>query len=44
LIHIDVKKLGRIANGPGHRITGPRKNKRRTTYTADGRRVGDAGW
>jgi transposase InsO family protein len=44
LIHIDVKKLGRITNGPGHRITGSRKNKRRTTYTPDGRRIGDAGW
>jgi transposase InsO family protein len=44
LIHIDVKKLGRISNGPGHRVTGSRKNQRRTTYTPDGRRVGDAGW
>ena len=44
LIHIDIKKLGRIHNGPGHRITGSRKNNRRTTYTADGRRIGDAGW
>jgi transposase InsO family protein len=44
LIHIDVKKLGRITNGPGHRITGSRKNNRRTTYTRDGRRIGDAGW
>ena len=44
LIHIDVKKLGRISNGPGHRVTGSRKNQRRTTYTPDGRRIGDAGW
>lgn len=44
LVHIDVKKLGRITNGPGHRITGSRKNNRRTTYTPDGRRIGDAGW
>jgi transposase InsO family protein len=44
LIHIDVKKLGRITNGPGHRVTGSRKNQRRTTYTPDGRRTGDAGW
>jgi transposase InsO family protein len=44
LIHIDVKKLGRITV-PGHRITGNRKQGgRRTTYTPDGRRVGDAGW
>jgi hypothetical protein len=44
LIHIDVKKLGRILL-PGHRITGNRRQRAaRTTYTADGRRVGDAGW
>jgi transposase InsO family protein len=44
LIHIDVKKLGRIHNGPGHRMTANRRNQRRTTYTPDRRRVGDAGW
>jgi transposase InsO family protein len=44
LIHIDVKKLGRIHNGPGHRMTGSRRNQRKTTYTTDGRRIGDAGW
>jgi transposase InsO family protein len=44
LIHIDVKKLGRITV-PGHRMTGNRRQGgRRTTYTLDGRRVGDAGW
>jgi transposase InsO family protein len=44
LVHIDVKKLGRITV-PGHRVTGNRKQRaRRTTYTPDGRRVGDAGW
>jgi transposase InsO family protein len=43
LIHIDIKKLGRIHNGPGHRITGNRRNQRRVR-TADGRRVGVAGW
>jgi transposase InsO family protein len=42
LIHIDVKKLGRILK-PGHRVTGHRKQTR-NTYTPDGRRVGDAGW
>ena len=42
LIHIDVKKLGRIL-APGHRVTGKR-SQRRTTYTPDGRRIGDAGW
>jgi transposase InsO family protein len=42
LIHIDVKKLGRILK-PGHRVTGTRRQTR-TTYTPDGRRIGDAGW
>jgi transposase InsO family protein len=42
LLHIDVKKLGRILV-PGHRVTGKRR-QRRTTYTPDGRRLGDAGW
>ena len=43
LIHIDIKKLGRIQNGPGHRVTGDRRNQRRKT-APDGRRVGTAGW
>jgi transposase InsO family protein len=44
LVHIDVKKLGRILV-PGHRVTGNRRQGgRRTTYTPDGRRIGDAGW
>jgi transposase InsO family protein/transposase len=44
LLHIDVKKLGRIGpRGAGHRVTGKRSHSR-TTYTADGRRIGDAGW
>jgi transposase InsO family protein len=44
LIHIDVKKLGRITV-PGHRVHGDRRQGgRRTTYTPDGRRIGDAGW
>jgi transposase InsO family protein len=42
LVHIDVKKLGRILR-PGHRVTGKRINAR-NTYTPDGRRIGDAGW
>jgi transposase InsO family protein len=42
LIHIDIKKLGRILR-PGHRVTGDRRSKRATTYTPDGRRIGDAG-
>jgi transposase InsO family protein len=45
LIHVDVKKLGRIVR-PGHRVTGDRRtqNTQRNTYTPDGRRIGDAGW
>jgi transposase InsO family protein len=43
LIHIDIKKLGRILR-PGHRVTGNRRSKSHNTYTADGRRIGDAGW
>jgi len=44
LVHIDVKKLGRITL-PGHRVTGNRRQKSaRTTYTPDGRRIGNAGW
>ena len=44
LVHVDVKKLGRITV-PGHRVTGNRRQgARRTTYTPDGRRIGDAGW
>jgi transposase InsO family protein len=44
LIHVDVKKLGRVLL-PGHRMTGNRRQRASaTTYTADGRRIGDAGW
>jgi transposase InsO family protein/transposase len=44
LLHIDVKKLGRILL-PGHRVTGNRRQRApKNTYTADGRRIGDAGW
>src|ERR1700759_909249 len=42
LVHLDIKKLGRILR-PGHRVTGRRKQTK-NTYTPDGRRVGDAGW
>jgi transposase InsO family protein len=42
LIHIDVKKLGRILR-PGHRVT-RRRSQTKNTYTPDGRRIGDAGW
>ena len=42
LLHVDVKKLGRIRVA-GHRVTG-KPRQRATTYTPDGRRIGDAGW
>jgi transposase len=42
LIHIDVKKLGRILK-PGHRVTGDRRGQSR--YRSGGsKRVGAAGW
>jgi transposase InsO family protein len=45
LIHIDVKKLGRIHDGPGHRITGPALRRRppRRTDLSGVRRL-TAGW
>ena len=41
LIHIDVKKLGRI-RGAGHRVTGSRASQQRTRV--NGRLTGVAGW
>lgn len=41
LIHIDVKKLGRI-RGAGHRVTGERSSQRKTR--AHGKRCDVAGW
>jgi transposase InsO family protein len=41
LIHIDVKKLGRI-RGAGHRVTGHRASQKRTRV--NGKRTGVAGW
>src|SRR4051812_31096963 len=41
LVHIDIKKLGRI-RGAGHRVTGTRASQRKTRR--HGRRVGVAGW
>ena len=41
LIHVDVKKLGRI-RGVGHRISGSRASQARTRR--EGRRTGAAGW
>ncbi len=41
LIHIDVKKLGRILK-PGHRVTGDRRGQAQTSR--NGKNVGLAGW
>ena len=41
LIHIDIKKLGRILR-PGHRVTGNRRGQARPVR--DGKQVGAAGW
>jgi transposase InsO family protein len=41
LIHVDVKKLGRI-RGAGHRMTGSRASQAKTRR--HGRRVGASGW
>ena len=41
LIHIDVKKLGRILK-PGHRVTGDPRGQQR--IRRDGKKVGLAGW
>jgi transposase InsO family protein len=38
LIHIDVKKLGRITQGPGHRVTGRKRGTPRMTDAAGVRR------
>jgi transposase InsO family protein len=45
LVHIDVKKLGRIVGGAGHRINGPRGRRVAGSFTdAAGRRRSKAGW
>lgn len=44
LIHIDVKKLGRITGGAGHRITGITRNPRPRSQDAAGVRRLQAGW
>jgi transposase InsO family protein len=43
LIHIDVKKLGRIERGAGHRVTGRRRGNPTATDAA-GRRRRQVGW
>jgi transposase InsO family protein len=45
LIHIDVKKLGRIAAiGAGHRVTGRSQRRQHRVTTAPGIRRGATGW
>jgi transposase InsO family protein/transposase len=43
LIHIDIKKLGRIERGAGHRVTDKRRGNPTKTDAA-GRRVRQVGW
>ena len=43
LIHVDVKKLGRIQGGAGHRMTG-RKHYNRTFTDREGKRRQTVGW
>jgi transposase InsO family protein len=43
LIHVDVKKLGRIRGGAGHRVTGHR-HYTQTRTDADGHRRETTGW
>jgi transposase InsO family protein len=44
LIHVDVKKLGRIQGGAGKRITGTRRHHQLAITDAAGRRRKTAGW
>jgi transposase InsO family protein len=44
LIHIDVKKLGRIQEGAGKRVTGVKRNPRRRRRDASGVDRGVIGW
>jgi transposase InsO family protein/transposase len=44
LIHIDVKKLGRIKGGAGKRVTGARRHHQLAITDAAGRRRKTAGW
>ena len=43
LLHIDVKRLGRIQGGAGHRVTGKRRGNPTTTNAA-GQRERQVGW
>jgi transposase InsO family protein len=42
LVHVDIKKLGRIPEGGGHRVTGRAAGNRNKTGTAKNRRPGFA--
>jgi transposase InsO family protein len=44
LVHIDVKKLGRIVGGAGKRVTGAGQRYTGSYTDAAGRRRGKAGW
>jgi transposase InsO family protein/transposase-like protein len=44
LIHIDVKKLGRIQGGAGKRITGVKRNSKRSRMDRDGHERRITGW
>jgi transposase InsO family protein len=44
LIHVDVKKLGRIEKGAGKRITGGDSHYKRTVTDRDGHRRETTGW
>jgi transposase InsO family protein len=44
LIHVDVKKLGRIQDGAGHRITGKRGRYTGRRTDAEGRARNTVGW
>jgi hypothetical protein len=44
LVHIDVKKLGRIKGGAGKRISGTRRHHQLAVTDAAGRRRKTAGW
>ena len=44
LIHIDIKKLGRIQGGAGKRITGARNHYNTTFTDRDGKRRNTVGW
>src|SRR5919206_359374 len=44
LIHIDVKKLGRIHGGAGKRVTGIKRNPKRSRTDAEGAERRTTGW